>query len=154
MQLGNDLAAGQFQPPAGAQRELFHVLQGIEVGDEARVAAFMHMHQLRLAFDQVAAAQIGVAGQDLRAGHVVQHDGVAALAAHHRHHNISPQSLLERGRVGLFIGADTPPEMALSILAEVTAANQVTILQKREIVSAELSTRHDSVEAISALCNL
>jgi hypothetical protein len=41
--------------------------------------------------------------------------------------------------------------MALSILAEVTAAkHRVPILKKRQITSAELSTRHESIEALSA----
>jgi hypothetical protein len=96
-QLRKDLVAGQLQPPTSPLRELFNILQGIQIGDEPAVGAFMHMHQLGLAFDQVAAAQIGVAGQDLRAGCVVQHDGFTARAADHWHHNISPGSLLEGG---------------------------------------------------------
>ena len=55
------------------------------------------MHQLGLALHQVAAAQVGVAGQNIGQSHLVHHDGVAALTAHHRHHQVAGRALFEGG---------------------------------------------------------
>jgi xanthine dehydrogenase accessory factor len=52
------------------------------------------------------------------------------------------QEQIERlkGPIGLFIGAKTPPEIAISILAEITAAKyRVPLLQKRLIPTSELA---------------
>jgi xanthine dehydrogenase accessory factor len=52
------------------------------------------------------------------------------------------QEQIERlkGPIGLFIGAKTPPEIAISILAEIIAAKyRVPLLQKRLIPTSELA---------------
>ena len=55
------------------------------------------MHQLGLALHQMAAAQVGVAGQNIGQCHLVHHEGVAALAVYHRHHHVTGGALFESG---------------------------------------------------------
>jgi len=48
----------KLQPPAGARGERVHVLQRVEVDDEAGVGGLVQVHELGLALDEVAAGQV------------------------------------------------------------------------------------------------
>jgi xanthine dehydrogenase accessory factor len=54
------------------------------------------------------------------------------------------------GPTGLYIGSCTPAEMAISIMAEITAAkHRVPILQKRLIPTAQLVERAQRIDSLS-----
>jgi hypothetical protein len=57
----------------------------------------MNMNQFGLTIDQMTTGQIGVAGQNLVARHIVEHDRVAALTIHHRYEHVALGAFLERG---------------------------------------------------------
>ena len=97
----------QFEPPAGALCKRLHILHRVQVGDEAGVGGLVHVHEFGLALDQVAAAQVRAAGENLRVRHLVEQDGVAPLAIHHRHDDMARRALLERAdQLGQIARAD------------------------------------------------
>ena len=57
----------------------------------------MGVDQFGLALYQVAAGQVALALHDLLAGAAIQHDGVAALAVDHGHHDVARGFFLEGG---------------------------------------------------------
>jgi xanthine dehydrogenase accessory factor len=55
-----------------------------------------------------------------------------------------------KGPIGLFIGAKTPPEIAISILAEITATKyRIPLLQKRRIPTEQLTELAGQLDSLA-----
>jgi xanthine dehydrogenase accessory factor len=67
--------------------------------------------------------------------------------------DLTPQEIDRlHGPAGLYIGSCTPAEMAISIMAEITAAkHRVPILQKRSIPTAQLMERAQCIDLLTTV---
>ncbi len=93
--LGDELQGRQFETPTGAVCKRLHILNRVQIGNEARIGALVHMHEFGVVFDQMAATQIRAAGEYLRASYVIKQDRIAALPSHERHNNMARRAFFE-----------------------------------------------------------